>query len=116
MQARRQTLPQFIKCKQTKCKIKLATINSAKALFLEMPGKLLHNCNHKLINRTNCPTQIMNPAKNALNGKLSRIKIMNVHWITPNNTKKKQNVSISFSLGYFSIWAKYALLEVLKVS
>ena len=41
---------------------------------------------------------------------------MNVHWITPNNTKKKQNVSISFSLGYFSIWAKYALLEVLKVS
>ncbi|CAY86388.1 hypothetical protein WN66_05933 [Saccharomyces cerevisiae] len=116
MQARRQTLPQFIKCKQTKCKIKLATINSAKALFLEMPGKLLHNCNRKLINRTNCPTQIMNPAKNALNGKLSRIKIMNVHWITPNNTKKKQNVSISFSLGYFSIWAKYALLEVLKVS
>lgn len=116
MQACRQTLPQFIKCKQTKCKIKLATINSAKALFLEMPGKLLHNCNRKLINRTNCPTQIMNPAKNALNGKLSRIKIMNVHWITPNNTKKKQNVSISFSLGYFSIWAKYALLEVLKVS
>lgn len=91
-------------------------MNSPKALFLEMPGKLLDSCNLKLINKTNCPTQIMKPAKNALKGKLSRIKITNVNWINPNNTKKKQNVSISFSLGFLSIWAKYALLEVLNAS
>lgn len=91
-------------------------MNSPKALFFGIPGKLSHNCNLKLTNKTNCPTQMMKPDKNALKGKLSRIKTMNANWIIPSKTKKKQNISISFSLGFFSIWAKYAFLEVLNAS
>ena len=70
---------QFTKCNVMKCRIKLANTNSANALCLEIPAKGVTNCSLNDTNNTNCPTHTTNPAKKALNGKLSLISLSLIH-------------------------------------
>ena len=88
-------------------------MNSPKALFLEIPGNGFKYCILKDINKTNWPIHIINPDKNALNGKLSRIKHRKTTCITPIITKNRQNISINFNFGYLSSASQYDFIDTL---